>query len=106
MAPSVDRAPVEINDGSEKVPEPDGSEQVPKRANGTNGAATVEDGVTVLHPSLVLRTKETPDTKALGLEEELPGWHGYVEWENYPERKKQVKEFMKKFDFAGVSCFL
>lgn len=59
----------------------------------------------ILHPSLKIKSKgETPDPELLGLEEELPGWHGYVEWENYPERKKKIKEFMKKFDFPGVSC--
>lgn len=58
----------------------------------------------IFHPSLVLRNKdETPDPESLELEEEIPGWHGYVEWEKYPERKKAVKEYMKKFDFPGVS---
>lgn len=54
----------------------------------------------ILHPDLVLRNRdEPPDPDELGLKEELPGWHGYVEWENYPERKKMVKAFMKKFQF-------
>ena len=43
-----------------------------------------------------------PDPESLLLEEEVPGWHGYVEWEKYPERKRVVKEYMKKFDFPGV----
>ena len=72
-----------------------------------NGATTkMAEDIEILHPSLVLRTKETPDPEALGLEEEFPGWHGYVEWEKYPERKKEVKEYMKKFNFPGVSFFL
>lgn len=60
----------------------------------------------ILHPSLTLRTKEKPNPEALSLREELPGWHGYVEWEKYPERKKEVKEYMKKFDFPGVGTLL
>lgn len=61
----------------------------------------------ILHPDLVIRSKdETPAPETLGLQEELPGWHGYVEWEQYPERKEKVKEFMKKFDFPGVSCHI
>jgi hypothetical protein len=58
----------------------------------------------ILHPSLKVKEKEeTPDPDMLGLEEELPGWHGYVEWEKYPEKKKKIKEFMKKFEFPPVS---
>ena len=49
------------------------------------------------------RDESPPDPEELGLEEELPGWHGYVEWEKYPERKQMVKEYMKKFAFPGVS---
>ncbi|RDW78059.1 molybdopterin binding oxidoreductase [Coleophoma crateriformis] len=60
-----------------------------------------------LHPDLVIRNKSEPvDPEGeLALKEELPGWHGYVEWENYPERKEKVKEFMKKFDFPGPPEF-
>ncbi|CZR50760.1 probable sulfite oxidase, mitochondrial precursor [Phialocephala subalpina] len=71
-----------------------------------NGATTkMAEDIEILHPNLVLRTKETPDPEALGLEEEFPGWHGYVEWERYPERKKEVKEYMKKFNFPGAPEF-
>ncbi|KAF8866384.1 molybdopterin binding oxidoreductase [Acephala macrosclerotiorum] len=76
-----------------------------KYSNGTNettGASTkMAEDIEVLHPSLVLRTKETPNPEALGLREEFPGWHGYVEWEKYPEKKKEVKEF----DFPGAPEF-
>jgi sulfite oxidase len=75
------------------------------KVDGMNGNAPTngESEIEILHPSLTLRTKEVPDPEALGLTEELAGWHGYVEWEKYPERKKEVKEYMKKFDFPGVS---
>lgn len=75
----------------------------PSYAPLANGVEKREHSDSVLHPSLVLRTKETPDPEGLGLEEELPGWHGYVEWEKYPERKDKVKEYMRKFEFPGVS---
>lgn len=59
----------------------------------------------IFHPSLVFRKKDQPppNPEVLGLEEELPGWHGYVEWEKYPERKQAVKKYLKEFDFPGVS---
>jgi sulfite oxidase len=31
--------------------------------------------------------------------EELEGWGGYIEWEKYPEKKKQAAEIMAKYDF-------
>lgn len=58
----------------------------------------------ILHPNLVLREKAEPlpDPESLGLQEEFKGWHGYIEWENYPERKRKAEEFLKKFDFPAV----
>lgn len=58
----------------------------------------------VLHPSLKLKKNEkVPNPEELDIKEELPGWHGYIEWEKYPERKKKVKNYMKKFKFPPVS---
>jgi len=34
--------------------------------------------------------------------EEKEGWKGYIEWEKYPEKKKQVEEVMRKYDFPDV----
>lgn len=57
----------------------------------------------ILHPDLVIRNKdEVPDPHELELEEELDGWHGYIEWEKYPERKQKTMDFMKKFEFPPV----
>lgn len=57
----------------------------------------------ILHPDLQIRSKdELPDPHELCLEEELDGWHGYIEWEKYPERKQKAKEFLKKFKFPPV----
>jgi sulfite oxidase len=69
----------------------------------TNGKPKApKRSTSILHPDLVIRSKdEIPAPESLGLEEELPGWHGYVEWEQYPERKRKVKEFMKKFAFLA-----
>ena len=61
-----------------------------------------------MHPDLVLRDGENRDLdpeSELELKEELKGWHGYVEWELYPERKQKVQEWMKKFDFPGAPEF-
>jgi hypothetical protein len=70
-----------------------------------NGASSHESEAQIFHPSLTFKTDEKPDPSVLKLEEEIPGWHGYIEWENYPERKKAVKEYLKKFDFPGPPEF-
>ncbi|KAK1834992.1 Oxidoreductase, molybdopterin-binding domain-containing protein [Podospora conica] len=31
--------------------------------------------------------------------EEKEGWDGYIEWEKYPEKKKQAEELLKQYDF-------
>ncbi|KAF7982850.1 hypothetical protein HWV62_25822 [Athelia sp. TMB] len=31
--------------------------------------------------------------------EERPGWHGYVEWEDYPEKRTQAEAILKNYDF-------
>lgn len=38
--------------------------------------------------------------------EEESGWHGYIEWEKYPERKKEVAEILSKYKFDGVRFYL
>ena len=35
--------------------------------------------------------------------EERPGWKGYVEWEKYPEKKRQAAEILKQYQFDNVS---
>lgn len=65
---------------------------------------TEQHDKTIFHPSLVLlNPKETPDPEELGLKQERKGWHGYIEWEKYPERKEKAKEYLKKFRFPSVS---
>jgi len=70
-----------------------------------NGTISHESEPHIFHPNLTFKTDEKPDPHALKLEEEIPGWHGYIQWENYPERKKAVKEYLKKFDFPGPPEF-
>ncbi|ORX96648.1 Oxidoreductase, molybdopterin-binding domain-containing protein [Clohesyomyces aquaticus] len=31
--------------------------------------------------------------------EEFPGWGGYIEWEKYPEKKKEAEAILAKYDF-------
>lgn len=38
--------------------------------------------------------------------EERDGWKGYIEWEKYPEKKKQVEELMRQYDFPDVSEYV
>ena len=35
-------------------------------------------------------------------EEEYEGWKGYIEWEKYPEKKKQAEEILRNYDFPDV----
>lgn len=35
--------------------------------------------------------------------EERKGWHGYVEWEKYPDKARRAAEILSKHKFAGVS---
>ena len=35
--------------------------------------------------------------------EEQSGWHGYIEWEKYPDKAKRAAEILAKHQFAGVS---
>ncbi|KAA8574029.1 hypothetical protein EYC84_005564 [Monilinia fructicola] len=74
-------------------------------ADGPNGRSSARRP-SILHPDLQIRSKdELPDPHELGLEEELDGWHGYIEWEKYPERKQKAKEFLKKFKFPSAPEF-
>lgn len=47
--------------------------------------------------------------KAVGniptFQEEKDGWKGYIEWEKYPDKKKQVHEILQRYDFPDVGCF-
>ena len=47
-----------------------------------------------------LRSDLHPETC---FQEELKGWHGYVEWEKYPDKKKIAAELLAKYSFEGVS---
>ena len=66
-----------------------------------------------LHPDLKLKaaaaslTMESlkEELQALDLKEEYPGWHGYVEFENHPDRKQRIKKWMEKLDFPGAPEF-
>jgi sulfite oxidase len=31
--------------------------------------------------------------------EEYPGWHGYIEWERYPEKKAQAAALLARYTF-------
>ena len=35
--------------------------------------------------------------------EEQKGWHGYVEWEKYPDKAKRAAEILAEHEFTGVS---
>jgi sulfite oxidase len=34
--------------------------------------------------------------------EERKGWKGYVEWEDYPEKKEEAAKILAKYDFPVV----
>lgn len=48
------------------------------------------------HPKFELQGEEP------NFPEERPGWKGYIEWENYPEKKKAAQEVLARYDFPVV----
>lgn len=34
--------------------------------------------------------------------EEIDGWKGYIEWEDYPEKKKEAEAILAQYDFPDV----
>ena len=50
-------------------------------------------------PDVPLRDKRNP--RAF-FAEEREGWHGYIEWERYPEKQKKAAEILAQYSFAGV----
>ena len=49
---------------------------------------------------LPLRESQHPEAY---FAEEQEGWHGYIEWEKYPEKKERAAEILSRYTFAGVS---
>lgn len=35
--------------------------------------------------------------------EERKGWHGYIEWEDYPEKRVEAAQILESHSFAHVS---
>ena len=67
----------------------------------------LEDRTDVLHE----HQRELPKSPELPIgrpehvyfAEEKKGWHGYVEWEKYPDKAKRAAEILSEHKFAGVS---
>lgn len=52
--------------------------------------------------AIPLRVKDDLPT----FDEEREGWKGYYEWEDYPEKRKQVEEILAEYDFPVVRWVL
>ena len=67
----------------------------------------VDDKVDALHehrPDLPKRSELLlPKSDNVYFAEEQQGWHGYVEWEKYPDKAKRAAEILSKHAFASVS---
>ena len=50
-------------------------------------------------PDVPLRDERAPKPHFV---EELEGWHGYIEWEKYPEKQKKAAELLAQYKFAPV----
>ena len=46
--------------------------------------------------------KEGQVEEHVDFKEEREGWHGYVEWEKYPEKKEQAARILSKYTFPKV----
>lgn len=45
---------------------------------------------------------DIPGNANVFFKEEREGWHGYVEWEKYPEKKREAAEILKQHTFDEV----
>ena len=50
-----------------------------------------------------LSKSPNPQSDDVYFPEEQIGWHGYIEWEKYPEKAKRAAEILARHQFAGVS---
>lgn len=53
-------------------------------------------------PKLSIPLKEQNHPRAY-FQEEREGWHGYIEWERYPEKRKVAADVLSKYAFAEVA---
>ena len=42
------------------------------------------------------------EEKNVFFKEERKGWSGYIEWERYPEKKKEAERILAKYEFPDV----
>ena len=52
-------------------------------------------------PDVPLRDERAPKPHFV---EEREGWHGYIEWEKYPEKQKKAAGILAQYKFAPVIC--
>jgi hypothetical protein len=63
---------------------------------------------TIAKPSVRPRRAKSPsktDNNAeqeVNFPEELDGWHGYIEWEKYPEKKAKAAKVLAQHEFSKV----
>ena len=50
-------------------------------------------------PDVPLRDERAPKPHFV---EEREGWHGYIEWEKYPEKQKKAAGILAQYKFAPV----
>ena len=60
---------------------------------------TSEPAENQLRYGIPLRESNHPDAY---FPEEHKGWHGYIEWEKYPEKKAEAAKILAQYTFAGV----
>ena len=47
-----------------------------------------------------------PNHPEAHFQEEADGWHGYIEWEKYPEKKAQAAKILAQYSFADVRGYI
>lgn len=54
-------------------------------------------------------TTSSPEPQSNGpapyFKEEREGWHGYIEWEKYPDKKREAAKILAEHQFDKV-CYL
>lgn len=58
--------------------------------------------ITTVTMATLRASTQTDETTIPYFPEEREGWHGYIEWEDYPEKREQAAKILRTHNFAPV----
>jgi sulfite oxidase len=54
---------------------------------------------------VIRRSMKATSIPNVAFAEEYPGWHGYIAWERYPEKKAQAAALLARYTFPAPPEF-